>query len=252
MKRIMLATDGSALAGEALEFALELCQDTGASLDVLSVTVPVVASHGAGVPVIAVEEPAQTDRITREAVERARAAGISAEALTAQGQPATEIARVAAERSVDLIVTGSRGLGMIRGALLGSVSGALIRSGGDIPVTVVKAHAAPGENESMRRRKALAGGIEQLLDEAETDAAWRPFPLRSLVRHEVAVACAGPLAEIRAALVNASATIESDALDELHTFMTDGVTSPLFAPDVGAAAGAAGHLRDAILGTSPA
>jgi nucleotide-binding universal stress UspA family protein len=88
MKRILLATDGSAPAVEALEFAIEDDEETG--------------------------------RIARAAAERARAAGIRAEPLTAYGQPAAEIARVAKERSADLIVAGSHGLGAIRGALLGS------------------------------------------------------------------------------------------------------------------------------------
>jgi nucleotide-binding universal stress UspA family protein len=246
MKTILLATDGSALADEALEFAIELCHDTGAELDVLSVTVPIIATRGGAVPLVAVEEPSETEKIARAATEKARAAGVRAEALTAHGQPATEIARVANERSAELIVAGSRGLGAIRGALLGSVSRRLIKHSGGIPVTVVKAQADHHDDVRIHHRRDLAHGIEQVIDEAAIDPAWRPFPLRSLVRYEVAAACTPALSEIHGALTDTSTPIAADALTELRAFMTEGATSPLFRPDPDAAAVVAAHLRDTI------
>ena len=44
MNTVLLATDGSPTAAQALDFAVELCQDTGARLEVL--TVRTLAAHG--------------------------------------------------------------------------------------------------------------------------------------------------------------------------------------------------------------
>jgi nucleotide-binding universal stress UspA family protein len=43
------------------------------------------------------------------------------ETLAVQGDPVDEIARVAAQRDVDLVVVGNRGLNSLAGRLLGSV-----------------------------------------------------------------------------------------------------------------------------------
>ena len=48
--------------------------------------------------------------------------GIETERVLETGSPAPVIADVAEEYGVDLIVMGSRGLGLVKGVLLGSVS----------------------------------------------------------------------------------------------------------------------------------
>ncbi|MHB1044002.1 MAG: universal stress protein [Eubacteriales bacterium] len=53
------------------------------------------------------------------------------------GNPAREILKMAGEGNYDLIVIGGRGLGALRGALLGSVSAKVIHMA-SCPVTVVK------------------------------------------------------------------------------------------------------------------
>ena len=63
------------------------------------------------------------DKILSEAKKTARKEGAkSVELLTADGDPATCIVEQADAKGADLIVVGTRGLGGVAGALLGSVS----------------------------------------------------------------------------------------------------------------------------------
>ena len=48
------------------------------------------------------------------------------------------IHRIAGEEKADHIIMGTRGLGGIRGLLLGSVSTQVLHLAGDVPVTLVK------------------------------------------------------------------------------------------------------------------
>jgi nucleotide-binding universal stress UspA family protein len=141
MKTILIATDGSEAADEALEVAIALAKDTGAVLDVLSVRPPRVAGRGgAGAPILEVEELDGPEHIADAAAQRAREAGVEAAPHAAHGDVVDCIASAAATLGADLLVVGSRGMGSLSGAVLGSVSHALIRKS-PIPVTIVR-HAA--------------------------------------------------------------------------------------------------------------
>ena len=137
MNTILIGTDGSPSADSALDFAIELCRDTGAALTVLAVRPPVPAMRGGSVPILEVEEPGGVARIARQAAATAREAGIDAQDRTAHGDPADEIASTAREIGADLVVVGSRGLGTVGSVLMGSVSRALVKHAG-LPVTIVK------------------------------------------------------------------------------------------------------------------
>ena len=66
---------------------------------------------------------AEAEQVLRHAEMRAEdAAGVRPEALLKEGDVAGTILDLAAERDVDLIVMGSRGLGTLKGLLLGSIS----------------------------------------------------------------------------------------------------------------------------------
>ena len=84
-----------------------------------------------------------------EAADLAEAAGLEAKTEIVEGDAAEGLLLLARARDADLIVVGSRGLGSIRGALLGSVSRAITKHA-DLPVLVVKREAA-------RRRLAATG-----------------------------------------------------------------------------------------------
>ena len=142
MKTILFATDGSDSAGEALEFAIELAKETGAEIEVLAVKPPPVLSKGGvGAPILEVEEDQGAEHIAAAAAAKAEGSGVHARAHVEHGEPAEAIAAVGERLQVDLIVVGSRGLGAVRGAVLGSVSHALVKQS-RIPVTIVrdKAH----------------------------------------------------------------------------------------------------------------
>lgn len=141
MKTILLATDGSDSAGEALEFAIELAKEAGAELEVLAVKPPPVLSKGGvGAPLLEVEEDQGAEHVANAAVAKAEGSGVHARAHVENGEPAEAIVVVGQRLQADLIVVGSRGLGAIRGALLGSVSHDLVKQS-PIPVTIVRDRA---------------------------------------------------------------------------------------------------------------
>jgi nucleotide-binding universal stress UspA family protein len=68
---------------------------------------------------------------------------VESESEILEGDPAEQILQLARLRGAALIVVGSRGLGAVPGALLGSVSSAVVH-GADRPVLVVKPRARSG------------------------------------------------------------------------------------------------------------
>ena len=137
MKTIMIATDGSEQAGEALDVAIELAKDARAKLEVLSVRPPRLAGRaGSGPAVLEVEERDGAEHIAEAGVATAAAAGVDATAHVAHGDVVDCICTASGTLDADLLVVGSRGHGSVTGALLGSVSHALIKRS-QIPVTIV-------------------------------------------------------------------------------------------------------------------
>ncbi len=78
------------------------------------------------------------ERVTADGVQRARAAGLDAtgETIESPGSVWRAIATAAGTRSAAVIITGARGLGGARAALLGSVSSGLVHNA-ELPVLVV-------------------------------------------------------------------------------------------------------------------
>jgi nucleotide-binding universal stress UspA family protein len=138
MRTILLATDGSECSEWALGFAIDLARETGASLQILSVRpLRLQTRMGPAAPPREVERLAGPEHIAAEAAERAHAAGVDAIPHATHGDIVTEIAAAAVTLGAEMLVVGSRGLGAVSGAMLGSVSQALVRRS-SIPVTVVR------------------------------------------------------------------------------------------------------------------
>ncbi len=143
MNSILIATDGSESAEQALEVAIELAREMGASLHVVSVRPPLPVGHtGPSPAVLEVDEEHGAERIAAAAAERAREAGVQATPHVARGPVVDNIVSAVHELGADLLVVGSRGHGAIAGVMLGSVSHALIRQS-PVPVTIVRKAAVP-------------------------------------------------------------------------------------------------------------
>jgi nucleotide-binding universal stress UspA family protein len=148
MKRILIATDGSAGAREAVEYGLDLARHSHASATVVYV-------RRAPRPLVGDpfdrREISEGQRRADDAVDHAlRVAadlGVETDVEIVEGDPATQIIELAWRRDADLIVLGSRNRGPLAAALLGSVSQDVVTHA-DRPVLV--AHA------SADRRRALA------------------------------------------------------------------------------------------------
>ena len=107
----------------------------------LSVRPPQAAGRGgAGPAILEVEERDGAEHISQAAAAHAREAGVDATSHVAHGDVVDCIADAAKVLGADLLVVGSRGHGPLSGAVLGSVSHALVRRS-PVPVTIVR-HAA--------------------------------------------------------------------------------------------------------------
>ena len=140
MKRILVAVDGSEAAGRAAHFAAGLAERTGAILELLHVYDAPTAAH-LGLRALSKEEIGQRGaRIAQGSLQAAEAVidrqTLRVEHHHAPGHPHTEIVVRAQETGAELIVVGSRGLGAIKGVLLGSVSRKVLERA-PCPVTVV-------------------------------------------------------------------------------------------------------------------
>jgi nucleotide-binding universal stress UspA family protein len=147
--RILLATDGSEEATLAAQTAIDLANKTGSELHVVHAQRPLYPpafyeGYADGVDVEAYLQD-ENEKFTRrgqglldEQVRKIKAAGGSvAQAHLRVGMPEAEITALAEEIGAGLIVVGSRGLGGIRRAMMGSVSGSVVRHA-HCPVMVVR------------------------------------------------------------------------------------------------------------------
>lgn len=111
-RRILLASDGSAVAAGAEALAIDLARLCQLPLSLISVTSP---SHNA-------ERKAAAQATLDQLLARVRTAGLEGEALLTEGRPEEVVVATAANRGADLIVVGSRGRTGLKRLLLGSVS----------------------------------------------------------------------------------------------------------------------------------
>jgi nucleotide-binding universal stress UspA family protein len=118
MQRILLAYDGGEPAQKALAMAADLAKTYGATLTVVSV-VPV---HPGRAPIDPWDDREVHQRELMQAAASLRDLGIEPELVESAGDPAKTIERIAAERAVDAVIVGARGLGLLGRVFQGSVS----------------------------------------------------------------------------------------------------------------------------------
>jgi nucleotide-binding universal stress UspA family protein len=125
---IVVGTDGSQTAREAVRQATELARRLGARLHVVSAYEPVpqarLREEAQQVPADLqwlINPREDVDETLREAAQGARDAGVEVERYAREGDPADAILDVAEEQGAQLIVVGNKGMTGARRFLLGSV-----------------------------------------------------------------------------------------------------------------------------------
>jgi nucleotide-binding universal stress UspA family protein len=126
--RIVVGTDGSETAKEAVHHAIDLAKQVGATLDVVSAYEPVPPSRlreeRQQVPQDlehTVSPREDVDATLADAVKEIEASGVEVKTFARQGDPADAIIDVAEEEKADLIIVGNKGMTGAKRFLLGSV-----------------------------------------------------------------------------------------------------------------------------------
>jgi nucleotide-binding universal stress UspA family protein len=127
-KSIVVGTDGSDTAGQAVRQAVDLARDIGAKVELVSAYEPVSSQRLSEERRQAPEDLQWTinpredvDATLESAAEVARSAGVEVRTYARQGDPADAILDVAEEQEADLIVVGNKGMTGAKRFLLGSV-----------------------------------------------------------------------------------------------------------------------------------
>ena len=143
-KNLLIAIDGSELAGKALAQGLELANAIGARVTIVNVTPPWSSIAVGEVAVMFPPEEydanmqAAAKQLLDKATATAEAAGVGAECVAASDPHAYRaILDVAEAKGCDLIVMGSHGRKGIAGLLLGSETTKTLTHG-KIPVLVYR------------------------------------------------------------------------------------------------------------------
>jgi len=125
---IVVGTDGSDTAGEAVRKAVELARAVGARIELVSAYEPVsnlrLRAEARQMPEDVqwmVNPREDVDETLRAAAEAVEAAGVAVRTYAREGDPADAILDVAEERDADLIVVGNKGMTGAKRFLLGSV-----------------------------------------------------------------------------------------------------------------------------------
>jgi nucleotide-binding universal stress UspA family protein len=177
--RILLATDGSEEAALAAHAAIDLSGRAGAKLHVVHTwqdlrppTLPAMAMDEYSQAYEQYEREAR--ELLKEQAQRLRSAGGTvAGTHLKKGRPAEEIAYLAQELEADLVVVGSRGLGLVKRLVVGSVSERVVQldpcptlvvRGGEGSWPPSRVIVGDDASEEARRAGEFAAGIGTLFD----------------------------------------------------------------------------------------
>lgn len=142
MRKILVAIDGSGNSLRALDFAVAQARFVpGTDLHVLTVQLP-TSSYGA-LEFYAMEQKlremaaAQAGVVLDSAGDRLKQSGCKFELEQVDGEPASAIARRAAELGCESIIMGTHGRGQLGAVLMGSVAQRVVHHA-TVPVILVK------------------------------------------------------------------------------------------------------------------
>ena len=137
MKNILVPVDGSEGADRAIEKAVMLAQTCGAKLNFLYVANINQLAINAVLSDAILDSVTKAGNVILDRPLEMVPAGVAKESFSDTGSPAVVILDFAETNDIDLIVMGSRGLGVVKGVLLGSVSQYVVEQS-KCPVLVVK------------------------------------------------------------------------------------------------------------------
>jgi nucleotide-binding universal stress UspA family protein len=127
-KSIVVGTDGSDTATQAVREAVDLAKAVGAKLELVSAYEPVsnqrLQSERRDAPEDvqwSINPKEDVEATLSDAAEIATAAGVTVEKFARRGDPADAILDVAEESEADLIIVGNKGMTGAKRFLLGSV-----------------------------------------------------------------------------------------------------------------------------------
>ena len=127
-RRLLVATGGSPWSDMAVDHALQLAQENGLEVCILSVDVSRAAAP---------DDSSPAKDILANAEARAAASGVVYEAHLAYGDITEAILETANDRQCDAIVMGSRGMTGLKRLMIGGISNA-VAAKSHLPVMIVK------------------------------------------------------------------------------------------------------------------
>jgi len=150
-KSILVPTDLSDGAEEALDYALELATTFGATVHLLNVIgIPALGVPELGVALTSsvIDSMVRDNQVALEALaDRKRGRGTIGEVLLRTGDARDVICQTAKEVHADLIVMGTHGRRGVTRALLGSVTESVVRQA-PCPVLTVRPHTTHTHDEA--------------------------------------------------------------------------------------------------------
>ncbi|MCW2970871.1 MAG: UspA domain protein [Solirubrobacterales bacterium] len=125
---IVVGTDGSKTASQAVREAVDMAKAVGATLELVSAYAPVseqrlrAEKRRAPSDMQQVVSPRrETEMLLSDAADIAREANVEVNVHARQGDPSDAILDVAEERSADLVIVGNKGMTGAKRFMLGSV-----------------------------------------------------------------------------------------------------------------------------------
>ena len=137
VKNILVPVDGSEGSDRAIAEAVELAQACSAKVNFLYVANINQLAINACLSDAILDAVTKAGNVILDRAMEMVPAGVEKEAFSETGSPAVIILDFVDNHPTDLIVMGSRGLGVVKGVLLGSVSQYLVEQS-KCPVLVVK------------------------------------------------------------------------------------------------------------------
>ena len=148
-ERILIATDGSRNSEKAAIAGIQLAKLSGGKVIIVFVADVGKYTSSAGlIPSFEGVSPDTIDQVvasireagekaTLQANELARASGVTGERVVAEGNPPSEILRIAEDSKADVILMGSIGKTGLEKVLMGSVAEKVVRNS-KLPVFIVR------------------------------------------------------------------------------------------------------------------